>query len=110
MAQNPAIYPIKNLSRCLKHASVLLAVSNEILEPRIWLLFYVMQFSRWPFGGVIAWVEPYSAEQCTCSVQLQVWRKMPQKISEVLPTKQSIHKLADKLKTIPTLIDKEPDR
>jgi len=47
----------------------------------------VMQFTRWPFGGVTAWVESCSVEQCICTVQLQVWRKMPQKISETLPTK-----------------------
>lgn len=34
VAENPANYPdIKNLSWCLKHASVLLAVGNEILAP-----------------------------------------------------------------------------
>jgi hypothetical protein len=31
---------------------------------------------------------------------------MPQKISEALPTKQSIYKLADKLKTTASLIDR----
>jgi len=44
VAQNPANYPsIKNLSWCLKHASVLLAVDNEILAP--WIITFVLSHS-----------------------------------------------------------------
>jgi hypothetical protein len=64
----------------------------------------VMQMSRQPFGGMTAWVESYSVEQHVCAVKLGVYWKMPQNISESLPTKHSIYKLVSKLKTTVSLL------
>jgi hypothetical protein len=60
VAHNPANYPAnKDLSWCLKHASVLLAVGNEIPAP--WTITFVLRHAvlnttiQWceSMGGVI---------------------------------------------------------
>lgn len=110
VAQNPANYPaIKNLSRCLKHASVLLAVGNETVAQRI--ITFILCHAV--LKTTIRWCDSIGAViQCWTVNMFSATTNLMENDPENFrgTSNQSIHKLADKLKTTASLIDEEPDR